>query len=88
MKPQIEAWEKPKTRRLVLAGVIGSIGGMAVMVVVSLIFKAIGWGHVSPGILFIPWMVVVILMIPAAYHQGVCDERKRGVNKEQQGGNL
>ena len=81
-RSHIEPWEKPKIRKLQMAGSAGGIAGMAAILGISLIFRAIRWGHVSAGILFIPWMVVLILLIPTAYHQGVCEERERGKEEE------
>ena len=55
---------------------------MATIFGLSFIFRAIGWGAISVGALWIPWMVVLIMLIPIAYHQGVCNERERGAKKE------
>ena len=82
MKTGLESWEKPKIRRLYMIGSAGGIAGMATIFGLSFIFRAIGWGAISVGALWIPWMVVLIMLIPIAYHQGVCNERERGAKKE------
>ena len=87
MKTQCESWEKPKIRKLTWTAVGASIAGMATVLGISLILRAVGWGGVSSGILIVPWMVVVIMMVQQAYHQGVCDERQREKEKDEHGVN-
>ncbi len=82
MKTPVESWEKPKIRRLYMIGLAAGVAGMAAILGLSFIFRAIGWGAISSGVLWIPWMVVATMLISIAYHQGVCDEREREKEKD------
>lgn len=77
MKKTIEDWERKKIRRLTWELMGAAMAGMLSIFVISYFLKIMNWGDISSGIIFVPWMVVLILMIPKTYHQGVCDERKR-----------
>lgn len=73
----VESWEKVSIRRLLIRALIGGIAGMVAMALVGVALNAVGRGHFPPGILMVSWIVVLVLMIPQAYHHGVCDERVR-----------
>ncbi len=78
MKTSIENWEKPKVKKLVLVATLAGIAGMIAIVIVAVVLNKLFNLRASTALLFIPWMVAVFLLIPSAYHQGVCDERQRG----------
>ncbi len=56
--------------RLQLAFFGGGIGGMIAGGIAAYLYEAIGWGSPSPQLIFIPWMVAGMLLIPAAYKSG------------------
>jgi hypothetical protein len=80
MKTSLESWEKAPIRKFLLQAVVGGLVGVIVMGIVSIILKSNGWGSASSGLLGIPWIIVLVLMIPQAYHQGVSDERERNIH--------
>lgn len=82
MKVPVESWEKPHIRKLIWKASIGGIAGVIAVGGMSFLFSAIGWGHISPGLFSLSWIIVLLFTIPIAYHQGVCDERDRRTPKK------
>ena len=72
-----EPWESKQMRRLMLVYAAAGAAGDLVVVLVVLIFRALNWGEVSSGILFVPWMVAGLLLVPTAFHRGVVLGRAR-----------
>ena len=71
----IEPWERPYMRKYVLAF---GLSGIAGMIATGLMI----WWLFAPGqrgleMLCLPWMVVGILLVPAAFHKGAELQRKR-----------
>ena len=71
----IEPWERPYMRKYVLAFGLSGIAGM--IVTGLMIWWLFDPGQRGSGMLCLPWMVVGILLVPAAFHKGAELQRKR-----------
>ena len=72
-----EPWESRHVRRHLLVFVGAGLTGTVASVLVILLFRWVGWGDVSLGILSIPWTVAGLLIIPSAFHKGAELQRQR-----------
>jgi hypothetical protein len=66
----IPPWERAAIRKLIWVGLAAAFAGEIVGVILERIF-----GTRSGAVFSLPWIVVFIMIIPAAYQRGVRDGR-------------
>jgi hypothetical protein len=74
----VESWERPHMRKCVRIFLVSGLAGAMAVVGLSAVFRD-SWGSMALGLLFIPWMVGGILLIPIAFHKGAELQRQRQV---------
>jgi hypothetical protein len=67
---QIPTWQRTAIRQLTWGGFAAAIAGTTVSVLFERLTNTKG-----SSIVFIPWLIVFIIMVPAAYRRGVRDAR-------------
>ena len=72
----VESWDRPHIRKCVRVFLLSGLAGALAMIGLSAVFRD-SWGFMALGLLFIPWLVGGILMIPIAFHKGVELQRQR-----------
>ena len=72
----IEPWERPHMRKCVRVFLVSGLAGAMALIGLSAVFRD-SLGLMALGLLFIPWMVGGILLIPIAFHQGAELQRQR-----------
>jgi len=71
----VESWERAYIRKYVLAFGLSGIAGMIATGLILWLWP--GDRQIGSGLLFIPWMVGGILLIPIAFHKGAELQRQR-----------
>ena len=72
----IESWERPHIRKCVRVFLVSGLAGALALIGLSVVLRD-SWGPCALGLLFIPWMVGGILLIPIAFHKGAELQRRR-----------
>jgi len=72
----VESWERPHIRKCVRVFLVSGLAGAMALIGLSAVFRG-SWGLMALGLLFIPWMVGGILLIPIAFHKGADLQRQR-----------
>jgi hypothetical protein len=72
----VEPWERPHIRKCVRVFLASGLAGAMAMIGLSAVFRG-SWGIMALGLLFTPWLVSGIFLIPIAFHKGVEFQRQR-----------
>ena len=72
----IKPWERAYMRKYVRVFLVSGLAGAMALIGLSAVFRD-SLGLMALGLLFIPWMVGGILLIPIAFHKGAELQRQR-----------
>ena len=72
----VESWERPHMRKCVRVFLVSGLAGAMALIGLSLIFRDTV-GLIALGLLWLPWLIGGILLVPAAFHKGAELQRQR-----------
>lgn len=75
----LEEWEKAHVNAITLKMIFLATGGTLLATAVAFVLRKTALGEIQPELLFVPWGIVLVLGISAAFKKGVEEERARQV---------
>ena len=79
----IEPWERPHMKKYVRVFLASGLAGALALVGISVVFRDRAWACIGLGMLWLPWMISGILLVPRVFHSGTELQRRR---QAEQGG--